>query len=146
MLTQALQTLAPHETAHRGAASSTAAADVLEPMALERLRALDPNGENQLLTRVAQAFSSSVQRLMPQLNLALAQGPDTTTIHHIAHTLKSSSASLGAMRLSGLCAKIELDLRSGQLNAIADDAAALQTEVHVVQQALNHMLARAARP
>jgi HPt (histidine-containing phosphotransfer) domain-containing protein len=141
MLIQALRPLAPHETAHRGGESSAA---VLEPGALARLRALDPSGESQLLTRVAQAFNTSLQRLMPQLSTALAQGPDTVAIHHVAHTLKSSSASLGAMRLSGLCAKVELDVRNDQLATIAADVAALQSEVAVVQEALQDMLSSTA--
>jgi two-component system, sensor histidine kinase and response regulator len=141
MLIQALRPLAPHETVHRGGASSAA---VLEAGALERLRALDPSGESQLLVRVTQAFNTSLQRLMPQLSLALGQGPDTAAIHHVAHTLKSSSASLGAVRLSSLCAKVELDMRNGQLATIAADVAALQREVDVVQDALQGMLSSTA--
>src|SRR6185369_1456158 len=79
---------------------------VLDASALERLRELDPKGENQLLSRVIKAFESSAARLLPQLQDAQRAG-DHNGVRHVAHTLKSSSASIGAMKLSTLCAEIE---------------------------------------
>jgi HPt (histidine-containing phosphotransfer) domain-containing protein len=78
----------------------------LDPAALARLRELDPTGESQLLTRVLRAFQTSVARLMPQLEAARRVG-DRATIRLVAHTLKSSSASVGALELSKLCAQVE---------------------------------------
>ena len=79
---------------------------VLDATALMRLQELDPSGANKLLERVFKAFESSVQRLAPQLATAREAG-DLAGIRHVAHTLKSSSASIGALRLSQLCAEVE---------------------------------------
>ena len=52
-------------------------------------------------------------------------GPlDLTVIRHISHTLKSSSASLGALQLAERCAEIETMARTGQtdgLDALLDN-------------------------
>ncbi|MDQ2928741.1 MAG: Hpt domain-containing protein [Pseudomonadota bacterium] len=108
---------------------------VLDQEALQRLRELDPKGQNHLLERVLRAFESSVLRLAPQLREARQRG-DMQAIRHVAHTMKSSSASIGAMRLSRLCAEIEAAVRQ----EAADDLPALLDEVdlefNVVLQAV----------
>ncbi len=114
-------------------------AAVLDPQALERLRELDPGGRSKLLLRVADAFGTSVARLLPQMKTALG-ARDMAAIRHVAHTLKSSSASIGAIKLSQLCADIEAMSREGRIEGLADAIAAFNSEVSTVQGALNHML------
>ena len=82
----------------------------LDPAALARLIELDPTGENRLLERVLKAFQTSVARLRPQADSARAVG-DAAVIRLVVHTLKSSSASIGALQLSQLCAEIETVIR-----------------------------------
>lgn len=94
---------------------------VLDADALARLTELDPSGENRLVDRVLQAFKTSVARLRPQLDAARRSG-DRNAIRLVAHTLKSSSASIGALALSQLCAQIEAAIR---LDATADLSAPL---------------------
>lgn len=121
-----------------GAASSVAqdaqdAPPRLDAVALARLTELDPKGESRLIERVLQAFQASVARLRPQLDAGRASG-DHAAIRLVAHTLKSSSASIGALRLSQLCAQVEAAIRldagadlAGQLDALdAALAGALQ--------------------
>jgi HPt (histidine-containing phosphotransfer) domain-containing protein len=84
----------------------------LDPAALARLTELDPKGENQLLARVLRAFQTSVARLRPQADAA-RRGGELADLRLVAHTLKSSSASIGAIRLSQVCAQIETTIRSG---------------------------------
>lgn len=90
-----------------------ALAAVLDAQALERLRELDPTGANGLVTRVLKAFEGSLQRLLQQLQDARRQG-DHAALRHVAHTLKSSSASVGAIELSRLCADIERRIRQDE--------------------------------
>lgn len=98
----------------------------LDAVALGRLSELDPKGENRLLERVLRAFQASVTRLRPQLEAA-QHGNDRASIRLVAHTLKSSSASIGALQLSQLCAQVEALIRldsaedlSGPLHALSD--------------------------
>ncbi len=104
---------------------------LLDAEAIQRLRELDPGGGNQLLTRVVAAFSTSLDRLLPELAAARASEPiDLACVHAVSHTLKSSTASLGALALSRRCARIEAQAREGlgaglnaQLDAMLDDIA-----------------------
>ena len=112
---------------------------VLDAQALERLRELDPNGDNHLMERVVNAFESSVGRLMPQLEDALAS-MELGGIRHVAHTLKSSSASIGAMKLSRMCSDLETRARNEQAEGMAERIAQLQSEVEVVRVALKRVL------
>jgi CheY-like chemotaxis protein len=115
------------------------AESVLDSSALDRLRELDPKGENQLLARVIKAFESSAARLMPQLHDA-SRCNDHTGVRHVAHTLKSSSASIGAIKLSQLCAEIETRIRTDKLENLDELVAAMSSEVEIVLQALKRLL------
>ena len=111
---------------------------MLDEEALQRLRELDPGGRNHLLERVLRAFETSVLRLGPQL-VAARQRNDMQGIRHVVHTLKSSSASIGALRLSRLCAEIETAVRqevSEGIPVILDD---VDHELAVVLQAVQSM-------
>lgn len=108
---------------------------VLDEAALQRLRDLDPGGKNHLLERVLRAFEGSVVRLGAQLVDARARN-DMQAVRHAVHTLKSSSASIGALRLSRLCAEIEAAVRQEafvDLPPLLDD---VDRELGVVLQAL----------
>jgi HPt (histidine-containing phosphotransfer) domain-containing protein len=116
----------------------TSPTPVLDEDALQRLRELDPSGRNRLVERVLLAFEASVLRLAPQLADA-RQRNDMLGIRHVVHTLKSSSASIGALRLSRLCAEIEVVVRQKEpqgLLVLLDD---MDRELAVVLQALQPM-------
>lgn len=98
---------------------SSSYSSVLDAEALERLRALDPGGANGLLDRVLGTFRASLERLAPQLRDGRHAG-DANAVRYVAHTLKSSSASVGALRLSQLCAEVEQALRQGSGLAALD--------------------------
>lgn len=123
-----------------GAASggSSAVAE-LDPEALLRLRELDPTGASKLMERVVSAFNGSSARLVLQLEAAKV-GPDAAVIRHVAHTLKSSSASVGAVKLSRLCAEMEAMARQGRTEDMEEAIAALCIEVSAVLEALKRLL------
>ena len=111
---------------------------VLDEEALERLRELDPGGRNRLLERVLRAFESSIGRLGPQLAEA-RQRNDREGIRQVVHTLKSSSASIGALRLSRLCAEIEAAVRQEAPEGLAALLEDVDRELEVVLQAVQPM-------
>lgn len=117
-----------------------APAGPLDPAALARLRELDPDGSNKLFERVVAAYVKSLERLLPEL--AQARGPvlNLAGVRHVSHTLKSSSASLGALSLAQRCAEIETMARNGSgdgMDALLD---AMLGEVEQVRQALLALL------
>ncbi len=111
------------------------AAPLLNPAALQRLQDLDPSGSSRLVERVFKAFVDSIARLRPQLLRPLEAG-DADGIRHVAHTLKSSSASIGAIKLSGLCADMEAMTRQGHLQDLAPRIHELCAEIDIVLAAL----------
>ena len=112
---------------------------VLDEAALQRLRDLDPAGKNHLLDRVLRAFESSVARLGAQLVDAREKN-DMQSVRHAVHTLKSSSASIGALVLSQRCAEIETLVRTESTEDLAPRIEALCAEVEVVLQAIRDMM------
>jgi len=90
---------------------------VLDAAALANLAQLDPTGANKLMQRVLTTYRSSMARLLAQLAQAREQG-DTAAMRLVSHTLKSSSASVGALALSVLCSDAERALREGRLDAV----------------------------
>ena len=126
------------DTPGAGAAPMAAHPGVLDAQALDRLRELDPTGQNRLLDRVFKAFEASIERLMPQLGAARAGG-DWQAVRHVAHTLKSSSASIGAVRLSQLCADIETLVRQSQVQGLPDRLDAMGAEVAKVLATLRSL-------
>jgi hypothetical protein len=93
-------------------AASSAQATPLDAAAIARLRELDPGGRLGVLRRVLTAFESSLARMLAQL-AAEREAGNEAVVSGIAHTLKSSSASVGALALAAACAEVENRLRAG---------------------------------
>lgn len=91
-----------------------------DPVALARLRELDPDGRHGVLQRVLTAFETSLARMLVQL-AAEREGGDPGIVASVAHTLKSSSASVGALVLSQACADVERRLRGGEPGSLQAD-------------------------
>jgi len=112
---------------------------VLDAVALARLSELDPTGENRLLERVLHAFQGSVARLRPQLDEARRAG-NHTQIRLVVHTLKSSSASIGALQLSQLCAQVEAAIRLDATADLAGPLGSLDAALDGALQAIDALL------
>ncbi|MDR7335008.1 Hpt domain-containing protein [Roseateles asaccharophilus] len=121
--------------------TASSPADLLDPEAIARLRELDPSGGNKLLERVVAAFSTSLDRLLPDLARARAgDSLDLTVVRHVSHTLKSSSASLGAHVLSARCADIEAMAREGRTEGLSEQLDAMLQDIQQVRTALAALL------
>ena len=125
----------------------TATKPVLDAACMAELRALDPDGKAQLVKRVLVTYQASLAKLVGQLQLARAEGA-WDQVSRVAHTLKSSSASIGALALSGLCADIERLLRAGDSASALPLLEKFQAEVarvdDAVGQTLQHLEAAAS--
>jgi HPt (histidine-containing phosphotransfer) domain-containing protein len=116
-------------------------AAVLDAQALAGLSMLDPTGANKLVERVLSTYQGSLGRLMQQMSEARERG-DHAAVRLAAHTLKSSSASIGALDLSRLCAAAEQAVREGQADAVPRLVDDLQAEARRVAQAVQELLSR----
>jgi hypothetical protein len=111
----------------------------LDVAALARLRELDPDGRHGVLTRVLAAFETSLTRMLVQLRAELHAG-DPGVVAGVAHTLKSSSASVGALALAASCAAVERRLRSGAPGDLDADVERLVNEGESALRAVGAML------
>ena len=105
----------------------TAAAASLDAQALARLRELDPDGRHDVLLRVLTAFETSLDRMVTQLQNERGS-EHSAVVAGVAHRLKSSSASVGALDLARACAEIELKLRHGDESTLQADISKLIAE------------------
>jgi len=124
---------------------SEGAATVLDAAALQRLRELDPDGRSRLLQRVLRAFETSATRLGEQFRDSRERG-DMAGIRHVVHTLKSSSASIGALALARICAEIEISIRSNTVAGLPERLDAMDRELTAVLQAVTPMLSTPGTP
>ncbi len=91
-------------------------------------------GENFLIELVDLYLEDTPKRLT-ELRRALETG-DIPILTREAHTIKSSSVNLGAMKMSGIAKKLELAGRAGELGQIAEQVARIEAEFEVVKAAL----------
>jgi len=116
-----------------------AAAAVLDPAALAKLRELDPSGSAGVVPKVLRTYEASMQRLMGQFDAARATG-DTATLARVAHTLRSSSASVGALAFSAQCLEVETLARDGRQADLESAVKAMKAQSEQVVAAVRAML------
>ena len=121
-------------------AAAPPSATALDAAAVARLRELDPSGQHGVVARVMATFDSSLRRMLTQLE-AERGGGNATLVSGIAHTLKSSSASVGALGLAAACAEIEARLRAGDTSSLQSDIERMLAEGQAALHAVAATLA-----
>ena len=98
---------------------------VLDEAVLDELRV--STGDDQAFMReLVETYVEEGQASLTGL-LAAAGARDAAAIVRPAHTLKSTSASLGAMRLSAICRSIEAAGREDRADGLAEDVETART-------------------
>jgi two-component system, sensor histidine kinase len=96
-------------------------APILDDAVLDQLRA-ETGGDEEFIVDLVETYVEEGEANLGGMVAAAAAG-DAGAIVRPAHTLKSSSASLGAMRLSAIARAIEEAGREGRTNGFAADIA-----------------------
>ncbi|MPV57188.1 hybrid sensor histidine kinase/response regulator [Burkholderia sp. HI2761] len=102
-------------------------ASVIDRKALDALRALQRPGRPDILTRIIDQFTADAPRLIRDMHAAVEAG-DPDALKLAAHTLKSSSANVGAHLLSARCREIERLARAADVRAAAELVAGTDAE------------------
>jgi HPt (histidine-containing phosphotransfer) domain-containing protein len=110
--------------------------EILDPAALASLEEM-ASGDRQFIAELIDTWVSDAARQIAAIEQALVTG-DADTLRRAAHTLKSTSQSLGAIQLAGRCAEIEAHARDGRMQAVS---ALLQTLHDCHEQARAALLA-----
>ncbi|MDH3377196.1 MAG: Hpt domain-containing protein, partial [Gammaproteobacteria bacterium] len=108
---------------------------VLDPTALDVFRELERQGRKNVVGRIVQAYLKQSKQHVAQLSEAAAKR-DALGVQSAAHTLKSSSAQVGAVTLSELCEELEAMGRSQAIEDVDKHVAALGPVYARVREAL----------
>jgi HPt (histidine-containing phosphotransfer) domain-containing protein len=118
------------------AADAAEAGDaVIDATVLDRIRGMEQRGAPQLLARLIRTYLDTAARLVGDAERALEAG-DPDALRHAVHTLKSSSANLGATTLSKHFAALELHARARRLHVARRDWPAARAEYERAVKAL----------
>ncbi len=98
------------------AAGLDAGYSLLDKKALDSIRALQRMDAPNVLDKVIKIFLENSPKLVQALRDSIAQNDAAGTIEQAAHSLKSSSATLGATRLAALCRELEEMARENRIS------------------------------
>ncbi|GFO56997.1 hypothetical protein GMSM_40040 [Geomonas sp. Red276] len=123
-------------------AGGASAADASAPIshdqmsgALEMIRSLPGNRGKEVLRKVVDLYLASTPTLLQTMKEA-ESGGDAEKLKAAAHSFKSSSANLGAMRLADVCKELEALGRQGSTEGALPLLIRVEEEYRVVREAL----------
>jgi two-component system sensor histidine kinase/response regulator len=103
--------------------------------ALEMIRLLPGNRGMEILRKVVDLYLASTPTLLQTMREA-ESGGDAEKLKAAAHSFKSSSANLGAMRLAGVCLELETLGRAGSTEGALPLLIQAEEEYRMVRDAL----------
>lgn len=112
---------------------------VIDPQAIENLRALNPGDHDEFLREITGIFLEDTPQRIAELDQSLKAG-DVAKFTRAAHSIKGSSANLGALGLRSVAEKLEHQSRTNGLAAVAALVDAVKTEFARAQAELNKLI------
>jgi two-component system sensor histidine kinase/response regulator len=103
--------------------------------ALEMIRTLPGNRGVEILRKVVELYLTSTPALLQTMREA-ESGGDAEKLKAAAHSFKSSSANLGALRLAGVCMELESLGRAGSTEGALPLLLQVEEEYRLVRDAL----------
>lgn len=114
---------------------------VIDPQAIENLRALNPGDNDEFLREIAGIFFEDTPQRLTELDESLGAG-DVSKFTRAAHSIKGSSANLGALALRAAAEKLEHHSRTKGLGGVATMIAEVRNEFARAQTELAKIIAR----
>jgi signal transduction histidine kinase/CheY-like chemotaxis protein/HPt (histidine-containing phosphotransfer) domain-containing protein len=108
---------------------------------LESMRPLQRQGKADVVSRVIGLYLSNAPEMMKEL-LEAAERGETATVYRVAHSLKSSSAMVGALRLSEICKRLEARAREAAEGDTLEEVQEVESEYGRVVAALEGLARR----
>jgi len=115
----------------------------IDEVAIEAITSLQKPGKPDLFAKIVTLFEQNSPGLIESIVRAPESG-DTDSARAAAHSLKSSSAYLGAVEFSGLCKRIESAAREDDLGRESEAIARLSDCFKETIEALQPYLQKAA--
>jgi signal transduction histidine kinase/CheY-like chemotaxis protein/HPt (histidine-containing phosphotransfer) domain-containing protein len=127
------------ETGEQTCAAQPENGSVIDEKALDQIRALDHDGSAGVLKRVLQIYLTDSPKLLARLGEAV-RCKNAEELRSSAHSLKSSSAQVGAIQLSELCKELEALGRSDSTIGAEEVLKLAEQEFIGVQDALENRI------
>lgn len=100
---------------------------VIDWQQIDSLRSIDPQGRTGGVGRAIGLFIDNAPKLIDEIR-GFRSGKDLADVRRAAHSLKSSSASLGATIVAGLSKTIEQAAAQGDFEIIDATVSSLESE------------------
>jgi signal transduction histidine kinase/CheY-like chemotaxis protein/HPt (histidine-containing phosphotransfer) domain-containing protein len=113
--------------------------DVINRHALDNIRALSQDRGDALVAKVIAAYVDDTPSHLQTLRRAIA-GQDAASVRKVAHSLKSSSANVGAETLAQLCKEMETLGRADTTAGAATILIDMEQEFKAVRHSLSAIL------
>ncbi len=133
------QTEGPEPAPRPDSVSPTEAPPPIDRAVIEAITSLTPQGSGAILRSVITLYLDGSMKLLDGIRGAI-EGKDAAALNRTAHSLKSSSANLGAKVLAAICGELERMGRNGTTEAAAAHLATLDKEYGRVRDALTGFL------
>lgn len=108
---------------------------IIDPDAIENLRALNPGDNDEFLREIIGIFLEDTPNRLTELTQSLADG-DAGVFTRAAHSIKGSSSNVGAARLRAVAEKLEHTARKEGLGTVATTLTELNQEFLIAQTEL----------
>jgi len=112
---------------------------VIDLAAIENLRALNPGDHDEFLREITGIFLEDTPRRIAELEQSLAAG-DTAKFARAAHSIKGSSANLGAAALRAVAEQLERQANKEGLGGVAPLLASLRAEFSRAESELKKLI------
>jgi len=106
---------------------------------IDLLKKIQQPGKPDVLERLFTSFQKSSREILQSLHRAAANN-DIEILSQSAHSLKSSSANFGAMRLSDLCRELEFSVKENRVTNPVQSVQEIETEYAAVAAELQQVL------
>ncbi len=113
----------------------------IDPQAIENLRALNPGDNDEFLREIAGIFLEDTPVRIAELDQSLATG-DVSRFVRAAHSIKGSSANLGAVDLRSVAEKLEHQSRDTGLADVGSLLSQLKSEFTRAEIELSKLVGR----
>ena len=112
---------------------------IIDPQAIENLRALNPEDGDAFLKEIAGIYLEDTPTRLRELDEGLATG-DAGKFTRAAHSIKGSSSNVGANAVRAVAEKLEHQSRDYGLDNLSSLVAELKTEYTRASAELNKLI------
>jgi histidine phosphotransfer protein HptB len=111
---------------------------IIDQESIENLRSLNPDDGDEFLKEIIGIFLEDTPQRIAELNTSLAS-QDTVRFIRAAHSIKGSSANLGALALRAAAEKLKHHSNSVGLTDVTSMIAEIESQLDLAKDELNRL-------